>query len=301
MIETLTDNWPILPAVAAAVWLVVLLIYVIQFRHRYYYPKPGRQAHTPHDFQLPALNINFRLQHDLTERHAWYVPQSTSLKHPTVLFMHGWDTDATVWLPLAAELYQDGFSLLLPDARGHGRHSQNVPCTVADVTEDILTGIAWLKTRAETDVERISVIGHSLGAVAALAAAHRSRDVWRAIGISAYVHATDPLLGDARRSFLHRVAAWLNVRAAEFLGGFRYRQYNVIDLVKEIRCPVLLVHGERDRIVPVRHANMIYTQSNPDTTQLLIIPNIGHGAILRSEALTSGVEGFLLCRRKDAP
>jgi len=187
---------------------------------------------------------------------------------------------------------------LLPDTRGHGRNQREMSCTVADVTADIMAGIAWLKARAETDADRIIVIGHSLGAVAALAAACRSEHVWRVIGISAYAHATDPLLGAARQSLFQRVVAWLNVRAAELHGGFRYAQYNAVDLVKDIRCPMLLVHGERDRVVPIGDAHKIHAQANPDTARLLIVPKAGHGAILRSEALRAGVEEFLQSARK---
>lgn len=298
MVGTLPENWLILLVLAAAGLMVVLLVGVIRFRRSYYIPKPRHGVSTPRDFGLPAMDVEYRAVQNQPATHAWYAPRGLDKKYPVILFMHGWNADASVWLPLAAQLHQSGFSLLLPDARGHGRNRRETHCTVADVTDDIMAGIAWLKARGETDADRIVLIGHSLGAVAALAATSRSKQVWRTISISAYAHATDPLLGTARRSPFRRVVAWLNMRAAELRDGFRYAQYNAVDLVKEIRCPILLVHGDRDRVVPIADAHRIHAQANPDTAHLLIVPKAGHGTILRSEMLRAGVEEFLLCARK---
>jgi pimeloyl-ACP methyl ester carboxylesterase len=59
------------------------------------------------------------------------------------------------------------------------------------------------------------------------------------------------------------------VETAGFLRGQAYRR-----AIREITCPVLVVHGERDRLVPVAAARST-VKAHPDW-QLAVLPGVGH-------------------------
>lgn len=82
------------------------------------------------------------------------------------------------FLVLADHLTRKGIAVLRVDDRGvggsTGRYSQ---ATSEDFADDVLAGIAFLKTRKEIDAKRIGLIGHSEGGLIAPIVATRSTDV----------------------------------------------------------------------------------------------------------------------------
>ena len=110
--------------------------------------------------------------------HAWWIP--TVAGAPALVVMHGWGGNAEMMLPLAGPLHRAGYALLLVDARCHGRSDDDsLPrCHVSP--EDIEAALDWLAGQPDVDPARLGVIGHSVGAGAALLAASR-RPTLRAV------------------------------------------------------------------------------------------------------------------------
>ncbi len=105
---------------------------------------------------------------------------------PAVLLIAGSgpnDRDETVfghkpfWV-LADHITKKGFVVLRVDKRGVGQSTGNYSVsTTEDFADDVLAGVAYLKTRKEVDAERIGLIGHSEGGLIAPMVAVRSSDV----------------------------------------------------------------------------------------------------------------------------
>lgn len=72
-------------------------------------------------------------------------------------------------------------------------------------------------------------------------------------------------------------------------GGDRYRE-----LMRGLSAPVLLIHGERDRLVPVTAAHTVAAE-NPGWTSV-ILPDVGHVPILEKPDLTAGIVEDWLAR-----
>jgi pimeloyl-ACP methyl ester carboxylesterase len=70
------------------------------------------------------------------------------------------------------------------------------------------------------------------------------------------------------------------VETAGFLRGQAYRR-----AIKEITCPVLVVHGDRDRLVPVAAARSA-AKAHP-AWQLAVLPDVGHVPQLEAPAQTA--------------
>jgi uncharacterized protein len=52
-------------------------------------------------------------------------------------------------------------------------------------------------------------------------------------------------------------------------------QYRTIDHIAEVRVPLLVVHGARDRVIPVGQARHLYTKAR-DPKRLVILPRGDH-------------------------
>lgn len=82
------------------------------------------------------------------------------------------------FLVLADYLTRRGIAVLRADDRGVGGSTGSTAnSTTADFCGDVLSGVAYLKTRREVDPKRIGLIGHSEGGVIAPMAASQSKDV----------------------------------------------------------------------------------------------------------------------------
>ncbi|HET9896793.1 MAG TPA: alpha/beta hydrolase [Streptosporangiaceae bacterium] len=87
------------------------------------------------------------------------------------------------------------------------------------------------------------------------------------------------------KDFAH--AARSVIETAGFLHGQAYRRG-----IRDVRCPVLLVHGERDRLIPVAAARMA-AKAHPDWT-LTVLPDVGHVPQLEApEETASAVTAWL--------
>lgn len=93
------------------------------------------------------------------------------------------DRDETVfghkpfWI-LADHLSRQGIAVLRADDRGVGGSTGNVAqSTTADFARDALAGVAWLRKHPKIAKDRVGLIGHSEGGVAAPLAASESADV----------------------------------------------------------------------------------------------------------------------------
>jgi predicted acyl esterase len=105
---------------------------------------------------------------------------------PVVLLFAGSgpiDRDETVFghkpfLVLADYLTRQGIALLRLDKRGCGRSTGNYDkATSQDFADDVLAGIAYIKSRKEVNSNQIGLIGHSEGGIIAPMVAAKSKDV----------------------------------------------------------------------------------------------------------------------------
>lgn len=80
------------------------------------------------------------------------------------------------------------------------------------------------------------------------------------------------------RDFLAAARSVLTM--AGLVGGFAYRR-----AIRSVRAPVLLVHGEKDRLVPVQASRAI-VRRNP-AWPLVVLPDVGHVPQLEAPAETA--------------
>jgi len=91
--------------------------------------------------------------------------QELDARKPAVLLLHGAGLDHSVWTLQARYLAHHGRSVIVPDLPGHGR-SDGAPLTsIGDLAH-------WCWSLLDSlELDRVSLVGHSMGALIALAMA----------------------------------------------------------------------------------------------------------------------------------
>lgn len=170
---------------------------------------------------------------------------------PAVLVMHGWGANAALMASVVAPLHAAGFAALLIDARCHGRSDDEDFTSLPRFAEDIAAGLAWLRARPGIDGDRLALLGHSVGAGAALWHAARHDDVCAVVSLSAFAHPREVMrrfLADKRVPY--PVLGWYVMRHVQRVIGHSFDEIAPLTTLARVRCPVLLVHGRHDATVP---------------------------------------------------
>lgn len=215
---------------------------------------------------------------------AWLIPAGASnlplgsnafgsSDSPALILMHGWGGNAAAMLPLASPLHAAGYTLLLLDARCHGRSDGDTFASLPRFAEDIEAAVSWLAGQPGIDPQQLGLVGHSVGAGAALLAASRSPAIKAVISLAAFAH---PAAMMRRWLQWKRIPYWpfgyYILAYVQKVIGYRFDQIAPCRTIASVTCPVLLVHGSEDRIVPLADAQQIYNARQSDCVELLVVP-----------------------------
>lgn len=253
-----------------------------------------RLAHqrTPGDVGLAARAVRLPTAQGKT-LFAWFVPVPGQTPSPAVVVMHGWGANASLMLPALAPLHAAGFAVLLVDARCHGQSDDATFTSLPRFAEDIEAGLDWLHLQAHIDKRRLAVMGHSVGAGAALLCATRRPDVQAVVSLSAFAHPRDimrSLLAEARIPY--PVLGWYVLRHVQAVIGARFDDIAPLASMARLRCPVLLVHGTDDAVVPFGDAQRLQAAGSPGQVQFLAVTG-GHDPSTALAVHLPALIGFL--------
>jgi dipeptidyl aminopeptidase/acylaminoacyl peptidase len=209
---------------------------------------------------------------------AWFVPSPKRHgKVSAVALMHGWGGNAEDMLPFASLLYCAGYAVLLLDARNHGRSDADGFSSMPRFAEDLVHGFNWLGRQPNVDSRRLVLLGHSVGAGAALLAASRHCEPAAVVSIAAFGHPAQLMRRLMRAHHVpYRPIGWLVLRYVEHTIQARFDEIAPCHTIARVTCPVLVVHGEEDDRVSPADARRIYANRRDDRTELLMLPETGH-------------------------
>lgn len=227
------------------------------------------------------------------------VARSDTAASPVVL-VHGLGVSSCYWVP-AARLLAEDFSVFAPDLPGFGRSER--PPRALNVKESADALLAWMDAAG---LERAALVGNSLGCQVLVDAAVRfpsrvTRGVLVAPTIDARARSVTRqlyrLLHDVYRESpsLAAVVAWDYLRAGP-VRLWRTLQAALQDRIEtklpHVSCPLLVVRGGRDPVVPQAWAEEV-ARLAPDA-RLLVIPHGAHAAHYSTAAdLAHAVRPFL--------
>jgi len=235
---------------------------------------PLRVANAPPPVPPPQRAEVWTLDTDAGPVVAWLIPapreEGDQAPGPAVVFCHG-NAERVDFNVHIAEMYaQMGAATLLVEYRGYGS-SAGKPSERALVA-DTLAFVRRLEARPEIDPDRIVYHGRSLGAGVLFQVADRR----------------PPAAMLAESAFLSAVA----MARRQLVPGFLLRHPFRSDRVAaKLEAPLLLLHGERDRIAPLSHAQRLHELA---TRSELFTQEAGHNDFPADfDAYVSRIEAFL--------
>ncbi len=174
---------------------------------------------------------------------------------PGLIVFHGFSSSKEAILPLSIEIAKNGYIVLTPDLRGHGK-SEGIANFDLNEIIDIEAGLKFLKSQNEVDPARIGFLGQSLGGAVALISGAKL-NVTAVVGISTFANLTAwskevGFLGLHRISYFFHSGFPREKEKQEYLSPISY---------VENLTSVLLIHGSNDHYIPKHHTEDLYNKA----------------------------------------
>jgi uncharacterized protein len=205
--------------------------------------------------------------------HAWWWPAATE-NAPAVLYLHGSRWNLTGQTSRIEQLHAFGFSVLAIDYRGFGKSDGSLP-SEETVYED--ARVAWQRlTELQPDPSRRFLYGHSLGGAVAIDLAAWLSEKAAKEGTAVPAHG---LIVESSFTTLADIAQvvtspWLPVKL------LLSQKFDSLSKVRELKMPVLIVHGAGDIYVPARFSEELYAAA-PEPKKLLLVDGATHNNCMR--------------------
>lgn len=238
---------------------------------------------------------------------------------PALMFVHGAGFDHSVWQQQTRYFAHHGYAVLAVDLPGHGKSAGAPVPDIAGLGDWIAAAIA------ASGAASASVVGHSMGALAALDAAARHPDAVRSLallGVAAKMPVHPELL-DAADANDHKaielIAGWGHgaraqrggniasgiwliqagtrlleraepgVLANDLRASDAYR--DALERAADVACRTLCLLGGQDRMTPVKAAAPLVA-ALPDVAQT-VLPDAGHMMMVEAPGATlDALAGF---------
>lgn len=262
--------------------------------HRSLAPEASIEGPTPAELGLRAHEVQIRGAHG-QRLFAWFLPAPASAPQPApaVVLLHGWGGNASTLLPAAQALHSADYAVLLPESRNHGRSSRAGHSSLPRFAEDLEAALDWLATQPGVDPQRLAALGHSVGAAAVLLVASRRPGLAAAVSVSAFAHPEWVMRRWlAQRHVPYWPLGWLVNRYVERVIGARFRHIAPLATLGQALCPVLLLHGRHDTVVPLADAQALVARKDKARAQLRVLDGT-HDGFADPAAATQAVLAFL--------
>jgi fermentation-respiration switch protein FrsA (DUF1100 family) len=262
-------------AVATTLVITALLALVwIGQRRLMYFPTGGVPA--PRELGLTDVEpVSFKTSDGLDLR-GWFFGFSGGKPGATILVFNGNAGNRAYRASLASALREQGLQVLLFDYRGYGANPGSPSAT--GLARDARAARDYLTGRSDVDQSRLVYFGESLGTAVAvdLAVDHPPAAL---ILRSPFTSMTD--LGRHHYPFL----------PVRFLLRDRFA---AIDQIGQVRAPLLVIAGGRDRIVPIENSRRLYDAATAPK-ELLVLPDADHNdhELLAGDEMIQTIVRFL--------
>ncbi len=261
-------------ATLAAAWIVLVgLAWTFQ-RKLVYFPMT-RQVPPAEAFLEGGQDVTFDTE-DGIRLGGWFLRGAGNDDGTAVVVFNGNAGDRSFRAPLAQALSRAGFSVLLFDYRGYGGNPGSP--SEEGLMADARAARAYVAGRSDVDPARIVYFGESLGCAVAVGLATRHPPAALVLR-SPFTSLVD--VGQRHYPILP-VRLLLKDR------------FSCIDQVASVACPLLVVAGEDDRLVPSSHSKRLYEAAS-EPRRYVLIPGAGHNdaELLDGERFVAEVVRFL--------
>lgn len=204
---------------------------------------------------------------------AWNLPARDG--RPTILYFHGNGGHLGYRTERMKRFAGKGYGVLMPEYRGYGGNPGNP--TEAGLYADAEAAFDFL-AREEIPPARLVVYGESLGS-----------------GVAVRMAATHPVAALVLEAPFTSVVAAAQSRYPFVPARWLVRdRFDSLSVIEKVKAPILILHGERDVIMPVRFGRALFAAA-PEPKEGWFHPEAGHNDLSRHGALDA-MDEFLARR-----
>jgi len=196
-----------------------------------------------------------------------------------IVVCHGVAHDKRSAVRFIQYLAREGYTLLPIDFRAHGESEGDLVTYGLREKEDLHAAIRYLRQTVGI-TGCVGVLGASMGASIAIQAAAESTEIDALVLDSPF--ASLKVISEesvARITGLPKALLWIPTRLAflliRILHKFDVPEVEPAERVRDVRTPMLLIHGSKDVRIPVHHTIAIHENASCEK-ELWIVEGAGH-------------------------
>lgn len=225
-------------------------------------------AITPSRLRLTYEDIWFSAS-DGVRLHAWFIKLFPDTRGPTILFFQENAGNIAHRLEMVRIMLQQlQCNVFLLSYRGYGA-SEGYP-SQKGITKDAQAALDHLSQRSDIDTSRIVVFGRSLGgAVGAVLTRNNPDKVAGLILENTFTSILD--MAGVLLPFLKWFIGGSGTKGPKLLNCVVRSPWSTIDVVGEIKQPILFLSGLQDEMVPASHMQMLYAKAAARNNRCLFV------------------------------
>lgn len=207
---------------------------------------------------------------------------------PCVILCHGFDSlkDNTTNKKLSKKLLENHIASLRFDFRGNGESEGSIrTLTLTKCIDDLQSSLNYVKSLEWIDKRKIGLLGNSFSGPTSVFVTSKNKEIKVLVLLSAVSYDSEvrefQLGKDGIRKWKERGFTYLlgyNNRKVKvdyefYRDSLKYKSYDFAD---KINIPVLMVHDDKDKVVPINQAKKLFSVLKCKK-ELKIIKGIAHG------------------------
>ncbi len=217
---------------------------------------------------------------------AWYFDESSDTNKSVILF-HGLGDNRKGMIGYIQLFLRNGYNVLTPDWRAHGESGGELATYGTKEKDDVRSWIKWLQS--STDSKKYYALGESYGAAILLQSLESENRICAAVAECPFATFREAaydrggqLIGT--NDLAGRTIFLPAIEAAFWTASWKYSlDFDEISPLKSLavtKTPVLLIHGDMDNNIPVRHSRLLYSSQKNNSNVEYWESHAGHAGTL---------------------
>ncbi len=271
MIDKFLSTFGIIAGMVIGLYLIIILLAFFLQSHFIFFPQKHIDQ-TPDLLSLKYEDVFFRVENNI-KLHGWWIQAVNS--RGVILFFHGNAGNISHRLESIQSFNKIGLSVFIFDYRGYGLSEGKI--SEAGLYSDAEASWKYLTEIRNFKPSEIIIFGRSLGGAIA---------TWLA---KAYEPAA--LIIESTFTSVKEAAAELYpFLPVKLLLRFNF---NTIDFIPEVKCPILIIHSRDDELIPFNHGLRLFNAATLKKELLEIRGSHNNGFFYSAETYKLGLENFI--------
>lgn len=188
---------------------------------------------------------------------------------PAIIICHTFhdNKDHEFMVSLWDSLSRQGFICLRFDLSGHGESQGDYrDMTITQDVKDLRAAFDFVSNLEQTDRKRVGILGHSTGGIDAILFSAGHKEVKSIAVLSARADIQEFIDSYMDK---YQQEEWKRTGRAEFYGMEEVsadflrdaERYEILEEIKNVKCPMMIVHGTEDARVPFEDARELFNHA----------------------------------------